>query len=326
MSDFNTSFASLLSFHRERPKLLVVDDQPINVQALYRIFSSDCTVFMATNGAEAFEVCRRNLPDLVLLDVNMPGMDGFAACALLKADEATADIPVIFVTAHDEPESEMRGLDAGAADFISKPVNPALIRARVRTQLTMKYQADRLRDIASTDGLTGLFTRRLFDARLATEWQRASRNGSSLSLLLLDVDFFKRYNDHYGHVAGDECLVKVASAVKQRLNRPADVAARYGGEEFACILPETDFPGALKLAKDIEVRVRALHIAHACSDAAAVVTISVGVTTKAPGWHGGAIELLELADARLYSAKRSGRGQVCGEIAGAGLVATSARA
>ena len=263
-----------------RPKLLVVDDQPINIQVLYQLFAADCQVFMATNGAQALQVCRDKRPDLVLLDVVMPGMDGYEVCRQLKADETLRHIPVIFVTAHDDPEQETMGLDLGADDFIAKPVNPKVVQARVKTQLTLKFQADLLRQLVFLDGLTGVHNRRYFDQQLALEWARSARTGAPLSMILLDVDFFKRYNDHYGHQAGDDCLRQVAATLKSNLRRPADLVARYGGEEFACILPETGLDDAVELAKQLERQVRALAISHAYSDVAPTVTISLGVATR----------------------------------------------
>ena len=301
----------------QRPCLLVVDDQPINIQALYRIFAADHRVLMATSGAKALALCRQDPPDLVLLDVVMPEMDGHEVCTRLKADEATSHIPVIFVTSHSDAEEETRGLELGAVDFIAKPVNPAVVRARVKTQLTLKAQSDLLRQMGFIDGLTGVANRRCFDERLDTEWRRAARCGSPLALLMLDVDHFKRYNDRYGHPAGDDCLRQIASAIKAALLRPADLVARYGGEEFACILPETDLDGALLVAAGIEQRVRALQIEHACSDAAKVVTISIGVSMCVREPVGNPARLLALADAQLYIAKHTGRGRACGAARGA---------
>jgi diguanylate cyclase (GGDEF)-like protein len=299
------------------PCLLVVDDQPINIQALYRIFAPDHRVLMATSGTKALALCKEDPPDLVLLDVVMPEMDGHEVCARLKADEATRNIPVIFVTSHTDAEEETRGLELGAIDFIAKPVNPAVVRARVKTHLTLKTQSDLLRQMVFIDGLTGVANRRCFDERLDVEWRRAARSALPLALLMLDVDHFKRFNDRYGHQAGDECLRQVASAIKGGLLRPGDMVARYGGEEFACILPGTDFEGALAVGASIERAVRALQIEHADSDVSSAVTVSVGVSTSLPDGDGDPARLLALADAQLYRAKHSGRGRACGAVLGA---------
>jgi len=249
----------------ERPRLLVVDDQPVNIQALYQTFAADHQVLMATTGEQAIDLCASKSPDLVLLDIEMPGMDGYEVCRRLKAEALTRDIPVIFVTAHRDEAAETRGLDAGAVDFISKPINPAIVRARVRTHLTLKTQSDLLRKWVYVDGLTGVHNRRYFDERLDTEWSRAHRVGTALSVVLMDVDFFKRFNDRYGHQAGDECLRRVAAAMKASLKRPSDLVARYGGEEFVCLLPDTPLAGALKVAEEVRAHVHALQIEHADS-------------------------------------------------------------
>lgn len=295
-----------------RPKLLVVDDQPINIQALYQVFSRDHQVFMATSGEQSLAMCAGKQPDLVLLDVEMPGMDGYEVCRRLKADAATRDIPVIFVTAHSDEEAETRGLDAGAVDFISKPINPRIVRARVKTQLMLKAQSDLLRHWVYVDGLTGVHNRRYFDERLRSEWGRAVRNSALLSVVLIDVDFFKRYNDRYGHQAGDDCLRRVAATLKSGLRRPGDLIARYGGEEFACLLPDTGLSGALQLAGQLGQLVHDRHIEHADSAVAPVVTVSQGVCCKTAEAVGSAGALLREADAQLYAAKAQGRHRACG--------------
>jgi len=304
--------AAMGGLESRRPRLLVVDDQPINIQALYQAFAADHQVFMATTGEQALALCASHQPDLVLLDVVMPDMDGFEVCQRLKADAATRDIPVIFVTAHTDEAAETRGLDLGAVDFISKPINPKIVRARVRTQLTLKSQADLLRHWVYVDGLTGVHNRRYFDERLAAEWGRAVRVGSPLSVVLLDVDCFKRYNDRHGHQAGDDALRRVAATLRTGLKRPGDLVARYGGEEFACLLPNTELPGALALAGRLGEQVHALQIDHGDSLAAPVVTVSVGVCSKPEGTAGTAAALVRAADAQLYLAKSHGRNRACG--------------
>lgn len=311
----DSTAAAMLDSTHGKPKLLVVDDQPINIQVMYQAFAGDYQVFMATSGEQALAICRDNPPDLVLLDVVMPGIDGFEVCRQLKAHESTRHIPIIFVTAHTDAAQETHGLSLGAVDFIAKPINPAVVRARVNTQLTLKFQSDLLRKLVFLDGLTGVFNRRYFDQQLSTEWARSARSGSPLSIMLLDVDFFKNFNDRYGHQAGDDCLRMIAATLKSALKRPADLVARYGGEEFACILPDTSFDDAMVLAAELEGQVRKLGIAHESSDVAKIVTISIGVTSNggtAPHQDGG-LQLLKLADEQLYQAKHTGRGRICGE-------------
>jgi diguanylate cyclase (GGDEF)-like protein len=305
-----------------RPKLLIVDDQPVNLQALYHAFSSDHQVFMATSGEQALALARDRQPDLVLLDVVMPGMDGHEVCRRLKADPATQDIPVIFVTAQDDPEDETRGLELGAVDFIAKPINPAIVRARARTHVTLKRQGDLLRQMVFVDGLTGVHNRRFLDEHLADELQRCVREGRDLALVLLDVDFFKRFNDRHGHQAGDDCLRQVAAAVKGAMRRPTDVVARYGGEEFACVVPDVDESGALALAFRISEAVRTLAIPHGDSGVGDHVSVSLGVARALPPAPGASAlppsALVEAADRLLYRAKAAGRAQAAIGVAGAG--------
>jgi diguanylate cyclase (GGDEF)-like protein len=247
-----------------------------------------------------------------LLAVVMPGMDGHEVCRRLKADEATLDIPVIFVTAQGDEAAETQGLALGAVDFITKPINPAIVRARFKTLITLKSQFDLLRQWVYMDGLTGVHNRRYFDERLAGEWSRAARSGTELSLVLLDVDCFKRYNDLYGHLAGDACLRKVAECRRLPLKRPGDLVARYGGEEFVCLLPDTGLRGALELAQQLGAAVEALDIPHADSAAGPVVTVSLGVCCATHGAHGAADALVSAADAKLYRAKGGGLNRICG--------------
>jgi len=301
-----------------RPRLLLVDDQPINIQTLYRIFHDDHEVFMVTSGQQALEFCQQKSPDLILLDVVMPEMDGLEVCRQLKADSATRDIPVIFVTAQDSSADETRGLEVGAVDFISKPVNPMVVRARVRTHLTLKAQADLLRSLAFIDGLTGVANRRQFDESLQAEWRRCKRSRSPLALVMIDIDHFKKFNDHYGHQAGDACLQLVAKTLNERLGRPYDLVARYGGEEFACLLPENNLASANILTEVLRKAVMAQNISHEISETAPVVTISVGMAVVVPDAKRQPEQLLAAADAQLYEAKRNGRNRVCSEAMDAG--------
>lgn len=304
----------LLGDPAAKPRLLVVDDQPLNIQVIYQAFAADHQVFMATSGAQALAMCASNPPDLLLLDVVMPDIDGLEVCRRLKADEATRHIPVIFVTGHSDPTEETRGLEVGAVDFIAKPVNPRIVRARVRTHLMLKFQADLLRQLAQRDGLTGVYNRRHFDVCLEAECRRAARSKCPISLLMIDVDDFKRFNDRYGHQLGDDALRQVAQALQFGFSRAGDVVARYGGEEFAAILPDTDEEAALALAERTERYIRALAIPHEASRAAPVLTVSIGAAAHVAGLDAaGPTEpsaLLALADQQLYEAKRQGRGRV----------------
>ncbi|WP_329603124.1 diguanylate cyclase [Undibacterium baiyunense] len=295
-----------------KPRLLVVDDQAANIQVLYQILSHDYQVLMATSGAQALALCASKQPDLVLLDLIMPEMDGYQVCQRLKADSITRDIPVIFITAQTDESAEEKGLDLGAVDFISKPINPRIVRARIKTHLILKAQSDLLRSWAYLDGLTGVHNRRFFDERVNAEMGRAIRNQTALSLVMLDVDFFKRFNDHYGHQAGDDCLRRVAKTLKTSLMRSSDNIARYGGEEFVCLLPDTGFAGAMQLAETIRKDVINLQIEHATSSVAPFVTVSLGIGCKPEKAHGSANGLISLADTQLYKAKEHGRHRIFG--------------
>ena len=298
-----------------RPRLLVVDDQPVNVQLLYRIFASDHQVFAATDGTKALEIARQQQPDLILLDVIMPGLDGFEVCQRLQADELTRDIPVIFLTANSDPDSEAHGLDVGAVDFIGKPFNTKVVRARVKTHLTLKRQGDLLRRWVFIDGLTGIANRRHFDERLAIEWARSQRSGAPLSALLIDVDHFKRFNDTHGHQSGDDCLRRVAAALASGLQRPTDLVARYGGEEFVCLLTDTDEYGALHLAELLCQRVHQETQPEVTGAAWPAVTVSIGVGCARLDLMQGADDLLREADHNLYRAKKAGRNAVRAGVA-----------
>ena len=311
MLPVDATLADLLKEPERKPRLLVVDDQPTNIQVLYRVFADDCQVFMATSGEQALHTAREEAPDVILLDVMMPDMDGYEVCRQLKQDSATRDIPILFVTAHHEAQEEARGLACGAVDFITKPIHPAVVRARVHTHLTLQRQTEVLKRLVFIDALTHAFNRRYFDERLAEAWGRAQRTGRPLGLILIDVDYFKQFNDVNGHQRGDDALRQVAQALKGTILRPSDVVCRYGGEEFACLLPDTNLDGALQVAQRMKLAVRDLAIGHPASAVAEVLTISAGVAVRTPTSGGDAAALLALADAQLYRAKAVGRARVC---------------
>ncbi|MBF8999721.1 diguanylate cyclase domain-containing protein [Vibrio nitrifigilis] len=292
---------------KRRPVLLIVDDQPINIRALNEIFKDEFDVVMATSGGQAIEQARAQQPDIILLDIVMPEMDGYEVCRLLNQDPLTLDIPIIFVTAETEDNVEAHGFEVGAVDFITKPFNPLIVRARVMTHLTLKLQMDIMRDMVLIDGLTGLANRRRFDQALKGDWNLCQREHKPLALLMVDVDYFKRYNDTYGHIAGDECLKLVGKALQSSVRRTSDICCRYGGEEFCCLLPFTDEEGATICANNILQAVRDLNIEHESSDAAKVVTVSIGQAFVVPSAAITAEQLLLYADQALYVSKQHGR-------------------
>jgi diguanylate cyclase (GGDEF)-like protein len=294
-----------------RPKVLAIDDTPTNLLALGAALGGEFALQVATSGAMGLALAGQSAPDLILLDVIMPDMDGYETCRRLKADQFTRDIPVIFVTALDGAEDVTLGLDVGAVDFISKPLNSSVVRARVRTHLTLKHQADILRSMAFLDGLTGVANRRQFDEAFHREWGACLRTGTSLALAMIDVDHFKQFNDTYGHQAGDKCLRAIAGALNADVGRPHDLIARYGGEEFACVLPDTNLAGAQVKAEKLRQSVQSLSIPHEASSAASVVTISLGLALFIPTDELTTERLLAAADAQLYKAKHTGRNRIC---------------
>ncbi|GLK83557.1 diguanylate cyclase [Ancylobacter defluvii] len=296
----------------ERQSVLIVDDEVSNIEILSAALEDDYEIYFATSGEEAVDIARTNMPDLILLDVLMPGTDGYVVCSTLKADPLVGDVPIIFTTALGDRDAEVRGLTLGAIDYITKPISPVAVRARVRNHLDMKRMRDQLAEMAVTDALTGLGNRRRLERVLDQSAVRLAMNESLLSLIIVDIDFFKRYNDAYGHTAGDRCLSMVASALKRAMQRTADVAVRYGGEEFACVLPECSHAEAMEVARQIHQRVQLLDIPHRASDAAAFVTVSVGVATAACVAGGAPEAWVRAADEQLYLAKSAGRNQVMG--------------
>ncbi|KQY89197.1 MULTISPECIES: diguanylate cyclase [Roseateles] len=297
-----------------RQSLLLVDDDAASVQVLARMLHGLGELRFALSGEDALRLAHESAPDLVLIDAEMPGLSGLEVCAALHADPLLADVPVIIVTGHTEVAAEVAGFAAGAADFIRKPPVAEVVVARVRTQLRLKALGDALRASALTDGLTGLSNRRRFDQDLHTECERARRGGDSLALLLVDVDHFKRYNDHYGHVSGDACLREVGTAIRAAIRRPGDLAARYGGEEFAVLLPQTDAAGARGMAQRVVDAIGALALPHAAAPSGAI-SVSVGWAAARPDQDPSLMasrgeSLVEAADRRLYAAKAAGRGRV----------------
>jgi diguanylate cyclase (GGDEF)-like protein len=293
-----------------RQKILIADDSQPVVDMLCAVLGEDHEVMVAPSGQAAIEMAIDRQPDLILLDVVMPGIDGFEVCRRLRAEERTQRIPIVFITGLNALEDERRGLELGAIDFIAKPLQAAIVRLRVRNHLELKRYRDFLEDLSLVDGLTGIGNRRRFDEFLLREWRRSRRARSSLALILLDVDYFKAFNDHYGHAAGDDCLREVAATLAMLVRRPGDLCARYGGEEFAAILPHTDLAGARVLAERIREAVVALDIPHEGLAASPSLTVSIGIAASDTSAAEEPEDLLRMADRRLYEAKTAGRNRV----------------
>lgn len=314
------------------PVILVVDDDPAMRQVLRRVMEKDgYKVVEAANGEQGLEAYKSLKPHIVLLDALMPVMDGFACCThlqmLIDNTSLNGDViaeannldsvsrtPVLMITGLDDQESVDRAFAVGATDYVTKPIHFAVLRQRVRrliqqTQLyhQLKVANQELKRLASLDGLTGIANRRRFDEYIDAEWRRMTREKMPLSLILCDIDFFKKYNDTYGHQAGDACLRKVANALNFCIKRSVDLVARYGGEEFAVILPNTTTAGASQVAEEIREFVNSLKIPHAQSAVSEHVTLSLGVASMEPTLDTSPSMLIATADAALYRAKAAGR-------------------
>ncbi len=305
--------------------ILIVDDDPLAIAVLARILDGFGRLRFATSGADALRMARLEVPTLVLLDVEMPAVSGFDVCATMRADPVLREVPVIFITSHDDTAREVAGLTAGAVDFISKPPTPVLVQARVRTQLRLQEMTAALREAAMIDGLTEVANRRRFDETLPREWLRSLRARTPLAVLMIDVDHFKAYNDHHGHQSGDRALQAVAAALRDVVRRPADLLARYGGEEFVLLAPEQDLHGATGFATRLLDAVQQLAYPHDASPVAPHLTISIGISVYDA--HCGGVDLsavtdltaaighasleagalVQAADRALYAAKQSGR-------------------
>ena len=299
----------------ENPKkeycLLLVDDKLVDMATLASVLH-DYHLLNATTGLQALEIAKRLQPDLILLDIGMPGMDGYETCRRLKEHTKTQHIPVIFVTSLANEANETLGFSVGAVDYITKPIRPSILCARVAAQLQFKTNRDLLTLSAYTDALTGIANRRQFESVIQNEWNRSLRHNNPLSLIIADVDYFKQYNDAYGHAAGDDCLKAIANNLNTSLRRASDMVARLGGEEFVCLLPEVNHVQAVKLAERILYGIRKMNIPHCDSAIAKHVTLSLGLATLTLNKHNTWSDLLHQADQALYQAKHEGRDRLVG--------------
>ncbi len=293
--------------------IMVVDDQTLNLHLLKDVLK-EYTVILAKDGEQALKILKEeNLPDLILLDILMPGMSGFEIIKIVKDSDRTRDIPVIFITGLNSAEDEEEGLNLGAMDYIVKPFNPAIVRARVKNTLRFRNQQKMLETMVHIDGLTEIPNRRNFDMILNREFKSAVRNKKWLSLIMIDVDHFKHYNDNYGHAKGDEALITIAKTIKSCLKRPDDFVARYGGEEFAVILPDTDDVGGKTVAENIRQAINSINIKHQKPEGDPWLTICLGGYSSIPEQHQNEQIFIEKADACLYRAKHNGKNYVAWE-------------
>jgi diguanylate cyclase (GGDEF)-like protein len=293
-------------------RLLIVDDLPDNIRVLSRMIAdAGYAVSAATSGAQALKIAAASAPDLILLDIMMPEMDGYQTLQALQADPQLAGIPVIFVTACSDAEDEARGLELGAVDYITKPFKEAIVLRRVQTHLELKHQRDLLEHLSQVDGLTRIPNRRAFDQQCDVEWRRALRSGDRLAIAMIDVDHFKGFNDTHGHLGGDDCLRRLAQILSQGMRRAGEFVARYGGEEFVCLLPGIEIDSLAALMEQVRASVESEHLPHGASSVSPWVTISVGAALCRPTRPMAASDLIKAADAQLYEAKRLGRNRVC---------------
>lgn len=321
---------------QDKMDILIVDDKPENLLALESILEGlDLNIVRATSGNKALGLMLEYDFALVLLDVQMPGMDGFETAELMRRCEKTKNIPIIFITAiNKDQKCIFKGYEVGAVDYLFKPIEPLILKSKVKVFIELQKQKEllkkqakmleeqidellelkelncKLKHISTIDVLTGISNRRSFEKNIQIEWQRAIRTGIPLSLIMIDIDHFKAFNDCYGHQEGDRCLRQVAEAIVSSTQRPADFVARYGGEEFVVVLPETQREGALIVAERIRKKVESLAVKHKKSCVSPYVTVSLGISTLLPEKHYSVEELINSADKALFQAKFYGRNRV----------------
>lgn len=320
--------------------ILIVDDSAVSRNFLTDMLNEAgfADIIQAGSMEEVFTIfCGEEksictLVDLVLLDIHLPGKNGIEGCRELKQIRQFQDVPVIIISGLDQLDNLESAFAAGAIDYLTKPPNRLELKVRVSSALKLKGEIDRrkvrerellemtarleevnreLRYRSTRDGLTGVANRYAGDDFLSREWLRAIREQKDFSVIMLDIDCFKLYNDTHGHLEGDECLKKVACALQQGIHRPADLLVRYGGEEFMALLPDTGREGALIVASAMKAKVAAMQLQHGSSTVSPHVTVSIGIATVSPGENMPAELLIAAADLALYRAKREGRNRIC---------------
>ena len=292
----------------KKPTILVVDDMTTTLLLLHDLLKDTYEVKIAKSGTKALEILNApNDIDLILLDVEMPDINGYEVCKILKNNEQTKNIPVIFVTARNSEEDEEYGLNLGAIDYITKPFNKTITKLRLKNYLDLKIKNDMLEKLSMYDGLTNIRNRRFFDETFEKTFNEIKRDKKSLAVLMIDIDFFKPYNDNYGHGQGDETLRKVAKALEKTIKRASDFVARYGGEEFVILLKDINKDGVEAVANNLLNAIRELKITHEFSKIENYVTVSIGASFYNSNSDVTKLELLLKADETLYNVKNSGR-------------------
>jgi len=285
--------------------VLVVEDNTMSAKLAFEALGDCFDVRICTCAESALDFCDTEIPDLILMDIHLPDKDGLSACRLIKENSETAHVPVIFLTSETTPSIENMCWTAQCADFITKPYSIQTLRNRVRSHINAKLMHDKLKRQASIDGLTGVFNRHFLDQFLPEQIKLSKRDKTPLGLLMLDIDYFKQYNDNYGHLAGDEALKRVANAIERSLTRPTDHVVRFGGEEFTIVLPNTTREGVHYVAKRVDKAIQQLIISHADSPFK-LLTVSIGGIASYSS-NLDALDYLALVDQQLYLAKESGR-------------------
>ena len=292
----------------KKPTILVVDDMTTTLLLIHDLLKDTYEVKIAKSGTKALEILNApNDIDLILLDVELPDINGYEVCKILKNNDQTKKIPIIFVTARNSEADEEYGLNLGAIDYITKPFNNAIVKLRIKNYLNLKIKNDMLEKLSMYDGLTNIRNRRFFDETFEKTFNEIKRDKKSLAVLMIDIDFFKPYNDNYGHGQGDETLRKVAKALEKTIKRASDFVARYGGEEFVILLKDINKDGVEAVANNLLNAVRELKITHEFSKIENYVTISIGASFYNSSSDITKLELLLKADETLYNVKNSGR-------------------
>ena len=292
----------------KKPTILVVDDMTTTLLLLHDLLKDTYEVKIAKSGTKALEILESpNDIDLILLDIEMPDINGYDVCKRIKNNETIKNIPIIFITGRTSQEDEEYGLNLGAIDYITKPFNKAIVKLRIKNYLDLKIKNDMLEKLSMYDGLTNIRNRRFFDETFEKTFSEIKRDKKSLAVLMIDIDFFKLYNDNYGHGQGDETLRKVAKALEKTIKRASDFVARYGGEEFVILLKDINKDGVEAVANNLLNAIRELKITHEFSKIENYVTVSIGVSYYNSSSDITKLELLLKADETLYNVKNSGR-------------------
>ena len=292
----------------KKPTILVVDDMTTTLLLLHDLLKDTYEVKIAKSGTKALEILESpNDIDLILLDIEMPDINGYDVCKRIKNNETIKNIPIIFITGRTSQEDEEYGLNLGAIDYITKPFNKAIVKLRIKNYLDLKIKNDMLEKLSMYDGLTNIRNRRFFDETFEKTFSEIKRDKKSLAVLMIDIDFFKLYNDNYGHGQGDETLRKVAKALEKTIKRASDFVARYGGEEFVILLKDINKDGVEAVANNLLNAIRELKITHEFSKIENYVTVSIGASFYNSSSDITKLELLLKADEALYNVKNSGR-------------------